>query len=317
MPDENVVATPVATEQDTDTIPEKSLADDLSKLTGVDWVAKAAEHVLRAENATKDHTLSGADILQKVKALGVEVPLAENTFSQYLSSAAKQIESPITSTGRGRGGGYYLSAQSSSLAKEATVDTVEEPAGERGKEKWLYPALVSWMTGEGYQAKDTSAIRSRVLGKWGNPDVTGISAHEYLSRLELEVVTIEAKLGFDAWEVDFFQAVSQRRFANRAYFAFALPDEAADKLPTDLRYYSERFQVGVLVVDLSNELYERLTSGTLTDDDKAILKSNDGSSVREVLSAPWTHVPLRYQRDVCHALGIADSKSLYAWGGNV
>jgi hypothetical protein len=49
--------------------------------------------------------------------------------------------------------------------------------------------------------------------------------------MEINVVTIEAKLGFESWEVDFFQAVSQRRFANRAYFAFALPESLADKLP--------------------------------------------------------------------------------------
>lgn len=152
------------------------------------------------------------------------------------------------------------------------------------------------------------------MGKWGNPEVTGFSIHEHLSQLEIEVATIEAKVGFDAWEYDFFQAVSQRRFANRAYLAFALPEDAADKLPTDLRYYSELFCVGVLVIDLPNDLYERLAVSTLTELDKNNFKANDGSAVREVLSAPWHHVPLKHQRPLCEALGIHDVSELIRWG---
>ena len=226
----------------------------------------------------------------------------------------KRVECPFTSTGRRRGGGYFLSATSKALAEEAETPAPQPPAEERSKEKWLYPALLSWMLGRDYRAKDTSSLRSRDLGKWGNPDVTGIAVNEHFARLEIEVATIEAKVGFDAWEIDFFQAVSQRRFANRAYFAFALPREAAEKLPTELRYYSELFSVGVLVVELEDDLYGRLTTGTLSEEDKKYLRSPNDDPVREVLSAPLHYVPTSHQRRFCEALAIRDVKDLMQWG---
>jgi hypothetical protein len=286
----------------------------LESLSGVDWVAKAAEIALRKRSAAKDDPMSGPDIYAAVKGFGVSIPVAENTFGAYLSEAVKRVETPLSSTGRGRGGGYFLSGTSEALAKEATAPPAAEPAEERGKEKWLYPSLVSWMLGQQYNAKDTSAVRSRELGKWGNPDVTGIAVHEHLTRLEIEIATIEAKVGFDSWESDFFQAVSQRRFANRAYFAFALPEEASEKLPADLRYYSELFSVGVLVVDLGDDLYDRLTGGSLTAADKKFLGDPSNSLVREVLSAPWHYVPTSHQRKFCEALNIRDVRNLMVWG---
>lgn len=283
----------------------------LEGLRGYEWVTKAVELVLREAKATKQTPLPGPDVFQRVSKLGISIPVSENTFSSYLSYMVKELESPVASTGRGRGGGYFLSDPTEALALQTT--SKDEPVkSDWGKEKWLYPSLVSWMIGQGIQAKDTSAVRS--LGKWGNPDVTGFAIDEHLSRIEITVTTIEAKLGFDAWEIDFFQAVSQRRFANRAYFAFALPEDAAEKLPADLRYYSERFGVGVLVIDLTNEVFQRLTSGSLNDEDKKLLQSDNGSLVREALSAPWQHVPMKYHRRLCEAFGIREIGDLMRWG---
>jgi hypothetical protein len=292
--------------------------EPFADLSGMDFVAAVAKSELEADaTLTRDTPISSKELFSRASSRGVQMKVSENTFMQYVSNLAKKLESPVTSTGRGRGGGYYLSQNVALIVEEATTSTGSHSSAsttEWGKEKWLYPSLVSWMIGEGYQSLDTSAMRSRSLGKWGNPDVTGILVNEFLSRHELEVVTVEAKVGFDAWEVDFFQAVSQRRFANRSYFAFALPEDAADKLPSDLRYYSERFQVGVLAIDFSNELYERLTKNQLTDDDKTALRDDDGSSVREVLSAPWNHVPLSYQQKICEALEIKTTGELHRWG---
>ncbi len=289
-------------------------ASELDGFEGLDWVEKAAELVLKSGNATREHPKTGAEIFDAVSKLGVNVPVAKNTFSSYLSAAVKRVECPFTSTGRGRGGGYFLSETSRALAEEASTPAPQASAEERSKEKWLYRALLLWMLGRDYRAKDTSSLRSRDLGKWGNPDVTGIAVYEHLTRLEIEVATIEAKVGFDAWESDFFQAVSQRRFANRAYFAFALPHEAAEKLPSELRYYSELFSVGVLVVELEDGLYGRLTTGTLNDNDKEYLNNPEDDPVREVLSAPLHHVPASYQRRFCEALSIRDIRDLMQWG---
>ena len=306
------------TQAGTEAAPESGtksvIFDELSNLKGSEWVARAAEYVLKDSNATKQASLTAGEIYEQVKSLGVHIPVSESTFGSYLSGIVKQIEAPFASHGKGRSGGYFLSDQSTELAREATSLPDEAKTAERAKERWLYPSLVAWLTGQGFQAKDTSAIRSRELGKWGNPDVTGFAIDEHLSRLEITVATIEAKLGFDAWEVDFFQAVSQKRFSNRTYFAFALPEDLSEKLPADLRYYSELFGVGVLVIDLDNDVYQRLASGTLTPDDKNELEDADGSTVREVLSAPWHSVPAAYHRRLCEAFSIRDTRALMNWG---
>lgn len=284
----------------------------LKGLNSFEWVARSAEHVLKGARATRQYPLTGAEVFKKVGDIGLEFPVSEATFSQYLSGVAKQLESPVTSTGRGRGGGYYLSDVGLAAEYDAAVDAETSASRDWGKEKYLYPSLVAWMVGQGYRAEDTSSIRS--LGKWGNPDVTGMNVHCLLSQREVEVVTIEAKLGLESWEIDFFQAVSQRRFANRSYFAFALPEALSDKLPRELRYYSEKFAVGVLVIDFEDDLYDRLLAGKINDNDREFLNDSDGRSVREVLTAPWSHVPIRYQSDVCKALNIVDEESLYSWG---
>lgn len=308
---------PAPAQVDTGSIGTEQDRPDWLELRAMPLVAAASEAVLRKNNASRDTRMTAQKILAEAKSYG-SLNMADNTFVQYLSKIAKQVESPIASTGRGRDGGYYLSDQTDIIAREAVPSSQKQTTTQYrdywGKEQWLYPALVAWLQSEGYQAMDTSEVRSRDLGKWGNPDVTGLLIHEFIGRHELEIATIEAKLGFDAWEQDFFQAVSQKRFSNRAYFAFALPEDASDKLPADLRYYSERFDVGVLVIDLPNDVYHRLTSGTLTEDDRTLLHDVDATLVREVLSAKFSHVPLGYQQRLCEALDIANIGQLCRWG---
>ena len=281
-------------------------------LRGVEWVAAAAEWALREKGATANSPMTASEIFEVVDLF--DPPISAGTFSTYLSPISKQLESPITSMGRGRSGGYFLSERTETLAEEAEDTSATDDVQDWGKEKYLYPSLVAWLSGEGYQAKDTSAVRNKQLGKWGNPDVTGFVVEEHLSQVEIASVTIEAKLGVSSWETDFFQAVSQRRCANRAYFAFALPEESSNKFPRDLRYYSERFSVGVLVIIINDEIYDRLNSGTLTEQDRTELLRSDGSNVSEVLSAPSTVVPLLYQRRLCQAVGIDSLQQLMRWG---
>ena len=57
----------------------------LAELTGMDWVSKAAEHILRESKATKEAHQTGAEIFQRVTKLGVPIPVSENTFGSYLS----------------------------------------------------------------------------------------------------------------------------------------------------------------------------------------------------------------------------------------
>lgn len=130
MPGEEIVQENVQPEPQASPAPNADFALALRGLTGVDWVGKAAELVLTELNVTKDDPLSGKAIYQKVREQVVVPPVAESTFSIYLGDAVKRAEFPFTSTGKGRGGGYYISATTRELAQEATTQKDTQAQGD-------------------------------------------------------------------------------------------------------------------------------------------------------------------------------------------
>lgn len=291
---------------------------EITALKSEQWVEAVAEGLLRENDVHSAPGLTGRDITEKalewVRANDATMPVSENTFKNYLCNVAGQSESSITSGGRGTRDGYFISDAATAVSNPVAENRSPTSETERAKEKWMYPCLLSWMIGQKYRAKDTSAMRSAALGKWGNPDVTGLAIHSCLGSREIEINTIEAKLGLTNWQQDFFQAVSHRRFAHRTYFAFAVPIEASDKIPSDLRYYSERFGVGVLVASFEQDLYSRIANGSLSDEDKKLLDAADSTNVREVYSASPQNVSLKYQSIFCDAIGIDGDEELFRWG---
>ena len=229
----------------------------------------------------------------------------------YLLFSVKDTQSSINCLGRRKG--YYISTKAKEIVEKSTeTDTTAIADEESGvkrhqKELLLYPVLESWLIAQGYQAENVSSTRS--LGKWGNPDVAGINPMDNFSGLSLEVVTIEAKTSLDNWERHIFEAVSHRRFANRSYFAFAHPEETISKIPQDMRYYAELYNIGVLVLSLENETFDKLIKGTLQNPCEF-----DEVDIMEIYSAPYNFVQPRYQIKFCDAVGITCVKELYQWG---
>lgn len=287
-----------------------------------DQVRLAAEHVLRANGRTDDSkTWGGGEVFEAVRG---EFPdrlgqSNKNTFLQYLSNAAKDPDSLINC--RGRKQGYYISSMAEEFghsdSEEQGADgsgspwsqpsSVEPAPLRREREARLYPFLEAWLISQGYRARDVSS--GRTLGKWGNPDVAGVSVLDSFNGLSLEIATIEAKASLDNWEQWIFEAVSHRRFANRSYFAFAHPEEMIHKIPQDMRYYSELFGVGVLAVAIENEAYERLQGG-------GVVQELDSESVEiiEIYSAPYQFVQPKYQMRFCEFLKASSPGELYHWG---
>jgi hypothetical protein len=182
------------------------------------------------------------------------------------------------------------------------------------RETTLYPSLRDWLAGNRYGAEDTSKARGG--RKWGNPDVTGIRITEGpLGSKELEITTIEAKIKKDDWRQLIFEAVSHKRFAHRAYFAFAFGSdepllEAVDERE-ELRMYAERFRIGVLVVFMPSETFKRLQEGgtpvELGDDDDVVVEELWPAVHDEVRMDEVT----RFLRDT---LGLASDREVYAFG---
>jgi hypothetical protein len=287
--------------------------NELQTKDGTDQVRVAAEFALRRKGADSAERALSADKIADIVYDELHLPLgpARASFGPYLSNVSRLTNSPIVSKGRGRGGGYFLSSLAAKQAAEQATDVVEsskeesEPASDR--ESALYPVLVDWLVGNGYRARDTAAMRR--LGRWSNPDVTGVKVSEHLGRMEIEIATIEAKRTLVDWERFFFEAVAHRRFSNRAYFAFPTPESSLGKLPAEMRYYSELYDVGVLTVVMADEVFRRYSDGggaTSVDMMEA--------DVVEVLSARRSGVPMEQQRRFCEAVQITDLATLMTWG---
>lgn len=183
------------------------------------------------------------------------------------------------------------------------------------REKRLYSVLVNWLDSWEFQAEDTSQRKRG--GPWGNPDVVGIKTHEGLgSTLHIELASIEAKISEADWRRVFFEAVSHKRFADRAYFAFAYGSDQPTiaKLPEleQLREYGEKFRVGILAVFMEPALHQLLLNGQAAQIPEITL---DMVRIEEVWPAVHDPVPLsmreRFLREV---LEINDVKALLTYG---
>ena len=286
------------------------LRGEIDKLEAFDQVRRTAEFALTRQGAVSpDKSMSADQLATSIyETLSLPLRIARSSFGPYLSNLTHQANSPIVSKGRGKAGGYFVS----SLAAKQVAEQTAEGAGERedsksDQESAMYPILVDWLVGNGYRARETAAMRA--LGRWSNPDVTGVKVSEHLGRIEIEIATIEAKRSLSDWERVFFEAVAHRRFANRAFFAFPLPESSLGKIPPEMRYYSELYDVGVLTVVMTDECFQKYSDGGGATPDEMM-----AADVIEVLSARRSTIPMHQQRRFCEAVQITDLATLMTWG---
>ncbi|MEZ4228780.1 MAG: hypothetical protein R3B89_06430 [Polyangiaceae bacterium] len=243
----------------------------------------------------------------------------KSAWGSHLSAAAVD---PNTRFRRVPGKYTYelLATPPSALAQVGGDEDPTEDANEQAasaytkREAALYPALRDWLAARRFRA-DISA-NSKGGGVWGNPDVAGLRiTSSLLGQREVEVATIEAKWTLGGWRQSIFEAVSHKRFANRAYFAFALgtDEPGLDVVPDAdaIRTYAERFGVGILVIFLSQERYEHLKSAKGDELDL----SSDDMVVQELCPAIRESIPLEETHAfLTNVLSIASEDKLYAYG---
>jgi hypothetical protein len=281
---------------------------DWDKVTGYQKVVKAVTEVLKAHGATSRKTVRGGVIKREAYERFPLRSMPVGTFYVYLSQAAHDETTGVYCDGPWQG--YYLSSP------PTASETVEGPAvaGEgipevpqrREREAKLYRFAEDWLKSKGYRCKDTSGIR--MMGKWGNPDVTGLCGTDVLGKLDIEVATIEVKPSLPDWEYWIFEAIAHRRFSHRAYFAFCVPIEQLPKLPRDLSYYSELYGVGVLAFLMQADTFSRFQTENVKLDPSDV-------EVREVCPAPYQQVQARHlKRFLRDGLGIAEPGKAATWG---
>ncbi|MEZ5325792.1 MAG: hypothetical protein R3F19_12110 [Verrucomicrobiales bacterium] len=282
---------------------------ELNDMKKGDRVRFVTEVVLKEENFTKsENSVQGPELYDLVEKKFGDIDVPKTSFASFLNRISSEPASKINCLGRKQG--YYLAEALPDLQEESIPDPQEDDKVKKRveKEKLLYPVLISWMLMQGFRAADVSKIKS--MGRWGNPDITGIAVEEHFGLHSLDICTIEAKTSITDWQMWIFEAISHRRFANRSYFAFAHPIEARNKIPPEMRYYAELFKIGVLVIALENDVFEKLGNGEITES----LKPEDVEII-EVYSAPYSQVPPKYQKGFCErSLEISSTKQLWLWG---
>lgn len=275
-------------------------------------VEDAAISGLEALKATPKKKKKGGDIYKKAIEIdeSFSSKVSEQVFKSYLSTISRDSGSRIAKDVGSHG--YYLKEikpeEETIVVDQAQVEEQVSQVKRVEKEKLLYPILEAWIITKGYRTKDTSLMKE--MGRWGNPDITGIIVEETLGAYDIEVVTIEAKVSSYNFRYDFFEAVSHKRFANRVYFAFAATPSFLRESNEELRYYSELYKVGVIVVVIEDQHFNSFIKGDLSEIDA------DMVDVYELFSSPFEPRLKRWQKEFLNALKITDTRSLWSWGGS-
>ncbi|CAI9404613.1 hypothetical protein ANOBCDAF_04653 [Pleomorphomonas sp. T1.2MG-36] len=267
-----------------------------------DTIVKAAAAFLQETGSTgpdssKSNKQIVAAIRSKIQNGEISVDAADGTMLSYLSNAANtDVESNIVSGGP-RGGYWY--SQSKPQITEAKPADEEKIKPEKGAEitileKDLYPLMELWLQQKGYKSKDMSNVKSG--GRWGNPDIIGAERVELFGAVEIDLASCEVKLAEQNWEQVIFEAISHKRFANRSWFCYRLPQEQV--IPKGMAYYAERYRVGVVQIVLTDEELINLKSGKAKPLDLI-------DNVIEKIPALYDYVPLREQRDLVDRTGIS------------
>lgn len=288
--------------------PKKSVPENLADTK--DQVRYLALEVLTAKKANNPQkAVSGPEVF-KLSHEQFEHDVKENTFNQYLSLLAKDKTSQINCPGRKQG--YHLISESALPSSETEPAEKEKDKERQEREKHLYPVFKQWLVSQGYrQTKETAAMRDRDLGKFGNPDVTGLRRHkEFQKTTVLEFATIEVKISSDNWKSDIFEAVAHRRMGNRCYFAFAHPQDTINKLDPDIQHYGELYGIGILVLPIEEDEYMTLT----TRKTKIDLSAYTALDVIVHQSAPFTPTNYHFRDRFLEALGVRTDDDLYSWG---
>ncbi len=282
--------------------------DSNSTPDGVEYpeVYTAALEVLKG--VTEDQPMNVGDLMREVEALLGNGPKSYLIYRD-LNAAAQEASSRIRSR-KGRNGGYFALER---VPKPATPEpqTEKQIYDEKALEKHLWPLVSLWLK----QVKRLPGASHEIAnltkgGKWSNPDVVGLNPIEELGFFDVEVTTVEVKPSLVNWRLFFFEAVSHKRFSERVYFVYLDSGQNAEAAE-DLRVYAEKYNVGLVRMELSDADYKSLTRwNKLKDEDKSAMLDY----FVELMPAPFEAISIRDKIAFMKQIGISSKKELYSFG---
>lgn len=257
------------------------------------------------------------DFLQKLRE---KVPDAKPDYLYYrvILESSKDPESPINSTGRGKGGGYFyeepeVTEQDQSIT--SVIDLEGDDKSEKRKydqvEKRLWQPVARWLLANKRPTQVSADVAMKKKGGvWGNPDVVGLAPIKRLGFFDIEITSVEVKPSLSRWEYFFFEAVSHKRFAERSYFAFYEENFHKYKID-DLVSYAEKYGVGLLRLDLTLEQFSNLDGWASMEGG---VRDELIGQFFELYPAPYSPVELRVKCDFLENIGIRYDEDIYGFG---
>lgn len=234
-------------------------------------IVQAAEKAIERLRSSKKSTM-GRNLLdwikQNQKEFEIDINELEPLWGVYLYQA---VSDPNTRIAREPGTySYILQDKKLTEVEPVEKEETEEKKKNQQRELKLYKLLSDWLRSMRYNASVTYNTKKGKM--WGNPDITGVMVDDnlILGQRNIEIATIEAKASVNNWRREFFEAVSHKRFSNRAYFAFAYPAKEAtpaslELIPeyAEMRKYAEKYKVGLIAVLVQPEKYNMLVKDDL------------------------------------------------------
>lgn len=235
----------------------------------------------------------------------------ESTVYKVIWTASKSPASPIASTGRGRGSGYYYSSTKVISDGASETGTVVVESKTIFRESMIWPLVAMWFREyKGYHRGSHHVANKKLGGQWGNPDVVALNIVDRVGFYDVEIATAEVKQSDLNWRQWFFEATSHKRLSERSYFVFVTLEDDYD-LEEDFYIYAEKFGVGVVIIELDKDQQEKLRNWEdLSEANKLQLVDQ----VNERIPAPFSPMSPREKADFLQQIGINQKDDLLRWG---
>lgn len=269
-------------------------------------IYKAAVHALKGVDETNPKSVK--DLMADVSKI-IENPPKSYLIYRNINAAAQDSASQIRSR-KGRNGGYFLVPH----PPKSEVDSAPTKAQlqkEKTQERHLWPLVAMWLR----EVKQMPSASHEIAhlkkgGVWSNPDVVGLNPIEELGFFDVEITTVEVKPSLSQWRYYFFEAVSHKRFSERVYFVYRTQEHDPEETE-ELRRYAEKYNVGLVELQLSDADHDSLTKwDKLSDDDKTTLLEY----FVEIMPAPFEAISIRDKIGFLKQVGVDTKSDLYTFG---
>ncbi len=259
------------------------------------------------EGTTEESPMSTSDLTVAVSR-EIEEEIKPYLIYRNLNQAAQDSASKLRSK-KGRSGGYFLSKALELLEDDAP--TKSEKNKEKTQEKHIWPLVSLWLS-EFKQIPNSShgIANLKKGGTWSNPDVVGLLPIEELGFFDVEVTTVEVKPSLSQWRYYFFEAVSHKRFSERVYFVFRSASSSSAEV-NELKRYAEKYRVGLVEIELSDEKYGNLSGWSKISEEERISMLD---AFVEHAPAPFEPISISEKVDFMKQIGIKSKADLYNFG---